>query len=160
MNTMGKIAVGVLVTGGVYAGYKYVQNLKKASKELETVSTLLIHKIGLDGLTIRVDVVLKNPTAGTLRIKYPFVKLIHKDAMIGSSQVLNKDIQIPAFGEAHIDQVMINIPIIGLFSIGAALYKSFINKEPVIVTCKTLTTIDLGWNKIPYEKNQEHTLKS
>lgn len=160
MNTLAKIAIGAVVTGGVYAGYKYFSGLQKTSAELQTVSTMKIHKLGLDGLTIRVDVTLKNPTANSLKIKYPFVKLHYKDTLIGSSQVIDKDIQIPANGEAHVDQMMINIPIMGIFSVASGLITSLTTKQPVKVSCKTLSTIDLGWKKIPYEKDQEQTLKS
>lgn len=158
MSIWDKILIGAGVSGGIYAGYKYFSNLKRTSAELESVSSLKIHRLDLNGLIIRVDVQLKNPAGSAFKIKYPFVKLIYKDAMIGSSQVLDKDIQIKPFGEVHIDQIMINVPIMGIFSIGAGLHELLINKKPVKILCKTISTIDLGWQKIPYEKTQEQTL--
>lgn len=156
MNTGEKIAVGLLVAGGVYAGYRYFSGLRKISAELESVSKLMIHKLGLDGLTVRVDVTLKNPTATSLTIKYPFIKLLHNNAMIGSSQVIDKDIRIAPYGESHIDQVMINVPIMSIISLAKAL----VSKEPVKVQSRVISTIDLGWKKLPFEKIQEHTLKT
>lgn len=156
MNTLGKIAIGVLVGGGAYAGYKYFSGLKQTSTELESVSSLMIHKMGLDGLTIRVDITLKNPTSGTLSIKYPFVKLLHENAMIGSSKVIDKDIQLSPFGETHIEQILINVPIMSILN----LAKSLVAKQPVKVVSKIISTINLGWKKLPFEKSQEHTLKN
>ncbi|MEY2917589.1 MAG: hypothetical protein RIS73_1303, partial [Bacteroidota bacterium] len=41
----------------------------------------------------------------------------YKGDTIGSSQVVNQDITIPKFGEANIEAIMINIPLMGIFSV-------------------------------------------
>ncbi|MFL5763877.1 MAG: hypothetical protein ACJ77K_08055 [Bacteroidia bacterium] len=153
-----KIMVGTGIGAGLVGLFAYVSRLKRSGAELESVATAKIHSLKLDGLTIRIDVQLKNPTQGTFKIKFPFVKVIYKDKVIGSSQVINKDIQIPSFGEANIEAIMIKIPFTGIFSLGAGIYKSLTQKQPVPLFVKTITTIDLGWKKVPYEKTDDNTL--
>ena len=92
------------------------------------------------------------------KLKYPFVKIIYKDSTIGTSQSINKDITLPAYGEANINGIMIKVPIGGLFSAGVGIYKQLLNKEPIPVTIKTVSTIDLGWKKLPYESTEQKIL--
>lgn len=153
-----KIMVGTGIGAGLVGLVAYVTRLKRTSAEMESMASAKIHSLKLDGLTLRIDVQLKNPSNGSFKIKFPFVKVIYKDKTIGSSQVINKDIQIPAYGEARIEAIMIKIPFTGLFSLGAGLYKSLSQKEPVPLFVKTVTTIDLGWKKVPYEKTDDNTL--
>jgi hypothetical protein len=37
--------------------------------------------------------------------------------------------------------------------------KSIQNKKPVKLTVKVTTTVNLGWTELPYESNDEITLK-
>lgn len=153
-----KIIVGTGIGAGLVGLFAYVTRLKRTSAELESIASAKIHSLKLDGLTVRIDVQLKNPSNGSFKIKFPFVKLIYKDKTLGSSQVINKDIQIPAHGEARIEAIMVKIPITSLLSLGAGLYKLLKNGEPAPIFVKTITTIDLGWKKVPYEKMDDNTL--
>ena len=154
-----KIFIGSAIGGGLIAGATYLFRLKRTSVELESFASVNIFKIDLTGLTLRVDVQLKNPTRTKFKIKYPFVKLIYKDTTIGSSQVVNKDITIPAYGEAVAEKIMIQIPVRSIFSVVMGLVKSLLQGESVKVISKTISTIDLGWKKLPYEKTEELILK-
>jgi hypothetical protein len=154
-----KIFVGAGIGGGLIAGITYLRRLKRTSVELETISTVNVYKIDLKGITLRVDVQIKNPTKTKFKIKFPFVKLLYKNAMVGSSEVVNQDITIPAFGQAVAEKIMIQIPIMGIFSLGSGLIKDLGSGDPVKMNVNTVTTIDLGWKKIPYSKTEEVTLK-
>ena len=158
METWKKIAVGTVVGGVLIGGTIYLVRLNKMSAELETVPMVKIHKLDLTGLTLRVDVQLKNPTRTAFKIKFPFIKLVYKGTTVGSSQVLDKDIAIPAFGEAVINQIMIRVPLLSIFSLSGGLIKAIQNKEAVKLDVTTLTTIDLGWKKSPYTKTDTITL--
>lgn len=153
-----KIVVGTGIGAGVVGLIAYFTRLKRTSVELESVASAKIHSLKLDGLTVRIDVQMKNPTSSSFKIKFPFVKVLYKEKVIGTSQVINKDIQIPAYGEAQIDAIMIKIPLTGILSLGAGLYKLLVNKEPAPIFVKTITTIDLGWKQVPYEKTDDNTL--
>lgn len=158
METWKKITVGTIIGGGLIGGTVYLLRLNKMNAELETVPMVKIHKLDFSGLTLRVDVQLKNPTRTAFKIKFPFIKLVYKGTTVGSSQVLDKDIQIPAFGEAIIDKMMIKVPLMNIFSLSGGLIKAIQNKEPVKLEVKTLTTIDIGWKKVPYTKADTITL--
>lgn len=158
METWKKITVGTIIGGGLIGGTVYLLRLNKMNAELETVPMVKIHKLDFSGLTLRVDVQLKNPTRTPFKIKFPFIKLVYKGTTVGSSQVVDKDIQIPAFGEAIIDKMMIKVPLMNIFSLSGGLIKAIQNKEPVKLDVKTLTTIDIGWKKVPYTKADTITL--
>jgi hypothetical protein len=158
METWKKIIAGTIVTGALVGATGYVIHLSKTGAELEAVAIVKIHKLDLTGLTLRVDVQLKNPTRTAFKIKFPFIKLIYKEVTIGSSQVVDKDISIPAFGEAVIEQIMIRVPMMNIFSLSGGLIRAVENQEAVKLDVKTVTTIDLGWKKVPYTKSDTVTL--
>lgn len=156
MNNWGKIAIGAgILLGG---GYLLRMSRTKANLEFEVNSQILSLK--LSGITIRIDAKIKNPSDGSLKIKYPFVKVIYKGETLGSSQAIDKNITIPAFGEANVEGIIINIPLSGIFSIGMDLLKSLKTKEGVKVTVKVITTAYYPFSSIPYESEIEQVLKS
>ena len=155
MNNLTKILIGtgVVLTGG----YLFRMNRTSANLEIEVNSQLLSLKIS--GLMVRINAKIKNPTDGTLKIKYPFVKLAYKGDTVGSSQVINQDITIPKYGEANIEGIMINIPLTGIFSVAMDLLKSLKTGAGVKVMIKVVTTIYTTFSSIPYEFETEQTLK-
>lgn len=159
MSLVTKILTGTLIGAGAIAGWSYVKNLKKAQAELEVLPKASLYQLRWDGLTIKVDILLKNPTKGSFSVKFPFVKLLYKDTAIGSSQAVNKEIQLPEFGEVLIDKIMVQIPMNNVFSVIFALIKALFNKEAVQLTVRTLTHINLGWVVMPYENKTEVTVK-
>lgn len=155
MNKLTKILIGtgVVLTGG------YLFKLSRTSANLETEIKAKIHKFDLTGITVRVDAKIKNPTEGSLKIKYPYVKLSYKGDTVASSQVINQDITIPKFGEANIEAIMINIPLMGLFSVAVDLLKSIKSGAGVKMGVKIITTIYTTFSSFPYEYEVEQTLK-
>ena len=152
----------LLIIGGIVAGAgAYLFRLKRTSKHLESSIRARIHKISFTEIIIRLDVRLKNPTSGTLSLKYPFVKLSYKDQVIGTSQATNKDVTIPPHGETTIPGITIRLPLLKL----TGLAKSLVNiikgsSEGMSVEATTITTIDVGLGRgIPYEKTDPIVLK-
>jgi hypothetical protein len=154
-----RILLGTAIGGAVIAGVTYIRRLKKTSAELQTVTRVNIFKIGFKGLVLQVDVQIKNPSRTKFSIKFPFVKLLYKDSVIGTSQVVNQDIPIPAYGEAMASRIMITIPLMGVFSLGGGLLASLESGQEVKLDAITMTTIDLGIKKVPYQKTDVVTLK-
>ena len=159
MSQTGKFITVALIGGGVIAGYSYYMKMKKTEAELEIVPDASIHSVNWDGITIRLDLLMKNPTKGSFSIKFPFVKLTYKNTLVGSSTVMNKDIKIPAYGEAKIEKLLVNIQILSIFSVSSSILKAIQSKEPVKITATLMTTIDLGITTIPFEESHEVTLK-
>src|SRR5258706_13251653 len=113
--------------------------MKKTKAELEVVPDASLYQVNLKGIIIRIDLLLKNPTKGSFSIKFPFVKLKYKDSLIGSSQVVNQDIKIPAFGQAKVDKILVNVPILSIFSVSSSILKAVQNKEEVKITATLVT---------------------
>ena len=155
MNKLTKILIGagVVVTGG------YLLKMSRTSANLETEIKAKIHKLDLLGLTVRVDAKIKNPSEGSLKIKYPFVKLSLKGDTVGSSQVVNQDITIPSFGEVNIEAIMIHIPLLSLVSVAIDIVKSLKNGEGIKFGIKVITTIYTMFSSFPYEFEEEQMLK-
>ena len=153
-----KIIVGTGIGAGIIGAIAYFSRLNRTNAELETVATAKLHSLKLDGLTVRIDVKIKNPTNNSFKIKFPFVKLLYKDKTIGTSQVVNKDITIPEYGEAVVEAIMVKIPVTGLLSLGGGLFSLLSKNQAVTIAVKTITTIDLGWKQMPYEKTDNSTL--
>lgn len=157
---MSKQALTIVLVGGtLIAGYSYYVRMKKTSAELQVIPDASVHAVNWNGITIRLDMILKNPTNGSFSIKFPFIKLMYKNTLVGSSEVVNKDIEIPAFGQAKISKLLVNIPMLSIFSVSTSILKAIQSKEPVKIVATMLTTIDLGLAKIPFEENHEITLK-
>ncbi|MEI9909774.1 MAG: hypothetical protein WDO71_08910 [Bacteroidota bacterium] len=154
-----KILTVTLIGGGLIAGYSYYAKMKKTTAELEIIPEASIHAVNWDGITIRLDLLLKNPTKGSFSVKFPFVKLTYKNTLVGSSQVVNQDIKIPAYGQAKIEKLMVNIPVMSIFSVSTSILKAVQNKEPLAITATLITTIDLGLVNVPFEESHEVILK-
>jgi hypothetical protein len=146
MSIATKILTTSVIGIGAVAGWTYVKNLKKAQAELEVVPKASIHQLSWDGLTIRLDILLKNPTKGSFSIKFPFVKLLYKETVIGSSEAIDKEI-------------LVQIPMTNVFSTVFTLVKTLIGGDSATLAIRTLTTINLGIIKLPYENKQEVQLK-
>ena len=156
---MKKVLTATLLGGGLIAGYSYYLKMKKTQAELEVVPDASLYQVNLNGITIRIDLLLKNPTKGSFSMKFPFVKLKYKDSLVGSSEVIDKEIKIPAYGQAKIDKILVNVPILSIFSVSSSILKAIQSKEEVKITATLITTIDLGLTKLPFEESHEITLK-
>ncbi len=155
MASIKKILLGLGIGGGVVAGGAYLWRLNKTSVNLEVIPTVKLHKLDLQGLVLRVDVTLKNPTRTSLKLKFPFIKLLIKGSSIGSSQAVNQDIALPAFGEAKFEAIMIRISMFSLLSTAKGLLQAVQQGAAFKIGVTTMTTIDLGIKKVPYEKTDD-----
>lgn len=157
-----KILIGTGIVagiGGLVWTISYLIGKKKVGDKLDTVTRAMIHSIKLNGLTLRIDVILKNPTQATLSIKQPYVKVLFEKKVIGTSQIQDKTIQIPKFGTLAIDPIYLTIPATGLLTLGDGLLKLLVKKQPAQITTITTTGIKIGNSFVSYEKPDVITLK-
>ena len=159
MSATNKIIAGTVIGAGVIAAIAYFRNINRAQEQLQVIPNASIYKLSLEGMTIKVDALLKNPTGASFNLKYPFIELTHKNELVGSSQVINRDIKIPAYGQVLIQDMMIKIPVLSFFSAAYDMAKALMNKHPIVFTVSVITTVDLGWKQIAYEHKQELTLR-
>jgi hypothetical protein len=154
-----KLLIGVGIGATALATYAYAKSLSLTQAHLEVIPSAMLHKINFAGVTIKMDVRLKNPDSASFNIKYPFIKLIHEGITLGSSQAIDKDIKLPAYGEAVINGIMIQIPLLNIVSTAYKMFQSLQKGGEIKLVALTITTIDLGWKKIPFEKKDVITLK-
>jgi hypothetical protein len=157
-----KILIGTGIAaavGGLVWGISYLLGKKKVGDKLDTVTTAMIHSLKLNGLTLRIDVILKNPTEGTLTIKQPYVKVLFANKVIGTSQIQDKVIEIAKYGAKPIEPIYLTIPATGLLTLGDGLFKVLIKKQPAKITTVTITSIKIGSKYVTYEKPDVITLK-
>lgn len=159
MSLTGKVLTVSLIGGGLIAGYSYYLKMKRTQAELEVIPDAKIYEVNWDGIAIRIDLLLKNPTKGSFAIKFPFVKLIYKGTTVGSSEAVDKNIEIPAYGQAKIDKILVKIPIMSIFTVSASILKAIQAGEQISVTATMITTIDLGFVQTPFEESHEVILK-
>lgn len=137
------------------AGSAYFLKLGRLSKELEVVTKGLIHKVTLTGLTLRIDVTLKNPSSGSINVKYPFVKLLYGENTLGSSEVKNKDFSIPQFGEVTLEPIYLTLGFLSMATSAAGLLKNYRSSGKITLTVRTVTTLN---GNVPFSKSEEITI--
>jgi hypothetical protein len=155
----GKIFTGAVIVGGAIASGSYFYNMRRASVQLEVIPKAYLHSLSWTTLVIRVDALLKNPTRASFKVKFPYIRITYGDSLIGSSQVINKDIQVPAYGQVVIDSMMVEVPVMSIVSSVYGIVKALYNKESVKMKAEVITTIDLLWSRIPYSSNTDIVLK-
>lgn len=155
----GKILAGVVIVGGAIAGGSYFFNMRRASVQLEVIPKAYIHSLSWSALKIRVDALLKNPTRASFRVKFPYIRFTYGDTLLGSSQVIDKDITIPAYGQVVIDGMMVELPVLSLLSGAYNVIKALHEKKPVTLKATVITTINLGWSRVPYDSSTDIVLK-
>lgn len=148
------ILLGVGAVAALY-GASYLLKLNRLSNELESVTKVSIHKVSLEGIDLRIDVILKNPSGGSVKVKHPFVKMIYGTTTVASSQIRDVNITIPKFSEVNLEPVMINIGFLSLATTVPGLLKEYRNTGKLSITVKTITTIN---DSLPYTKIDTITL--
>jgi hypothetical protein len=137
---------------GLALGGTYLYNLNRLSGELEVVTKAMIYKVTLTGIVLRVDVTLKNPTGGNIKVKYPFVKMQYNGSTFASSQVKDTDYEIPKFGEVAIDPIYISLSFISLATTVPGLLKEYRANGSAVIEVKTTTTIN---GQLAYSKTDK-----
>jgi nucleoside permease NupC len=132
-------------------GVPYVINLNRLSVELETETKISIYKVKLDGIELKIEVILKNPTKGSITIKYPFVKMMSEGKAFATSEVRDQDITLEEFSQTVLPPIIVNLSWINLAITLPSLLKKIRNNEPVTIQAKTITTIN---GNIPYSKEE------
>jgi hypothetical protein len=133
---------------------------KKVGDKLDTATKVNMHSIKLNGVTLRIDATLKNPTEGSLTIKQPYIKLMYGTKELGTSKIENKLVEIEPYKEKEMDPIYLTIPLIGLLSLGSALAKALKDPKGATVTAIIMSSIKLTKEKyIPYSRKENFLLK-
>jgi hypothetical protein len=138
-------------------GVPYLVNLNRLSVEIETVTKISIYKVKLDGVELKIEVTLKNPTKGSITIKFPFVKMMSEGKVFATSEVRDQDISLNAFSQVSVPPIFVNLSWMNLATTLPSILKKMRNNEPVSIQARTITTIN---GRIPYSKEDSVILKN
>lgn len=152
---MNRVLAGSLIGGGLIAGYVVLKKFKRTGAELEINNSVAIQEVGIQGIKIRLDVLLKNPSGTGFSIKFPYIRLLYNGSVVGTSSVINRDIKVPSYGEVKIDNIVISISSLNILSAGYKAYKDIKNNNKITLAIKTTTLLMPDSLKIPYESNQD-----
>jgi hypothetical protein len=139
----------LLVARGVFNKAERLKQLQSLATQLVSVPSAKIHKFDLSGLTLRVDVLLKNPTLTGFKLRYPFIKLQYAGDTIGSSKAVDTTIAIPPNGEANIEAIYFHFPVRTLFTLVRNLMQAQQSGKEVKLNIITESTIDPLWSVNP-----------
>jgi hypothetical protein len=148
------ILIGAGAAAALY-GASYLFKLNRLSNELESVTKASIYKVSLAGIELKIEVTLKNPSGGSIKVKQPFVKMVYGNSTIASSQIKDVNIVIDKFSEVKLEPIMINIGFLSLATTVPALLKEYRETGKLNITVKTITTIN---DSLPYTKIDNITL--
>lgn len=155
MIKLSYILIGSGVAAAMYYGGNYLLKLNRLSNELESDTKIAIHKVSLTGIDLKINVKLKNPSGGSIKVKHPFVKMIYAGKTIASSQVKDVNIAVPKFSEVNIDPIVIKLGFLSLATTVPALIKEYRETGKLNLTVSTITTIN---DSLPYTKTDNITL--
>ena len=141
------------IAGGAAAFFagRYLLRLNNASKTIVTRTSLQVKKVSLSGIEIKAKVRLQNPNPIDLSLQFPFINLIHKESSIGSSQVKDEIIQLPANGEQSFDITIQSAGWLSLIqSLGVEIVQKIRSGQKAVL--ELLTTTSTKVNGIPYQQ--------
>lgn len=117
-------AVLIAAASGIIAAGRVFQ-MKKEADTIQTEITGAIHSIKTNGLTIRLNVKLKNPSKTDFKFSFPFLKLVTgKGETIGSSQADDSIIELKAGTEQVLKPIMLTIPLSAILTLGLEVFKA------------------------------------
>jgi hypothetical protein len=154
-----KIVIGTAVGAGVILLLSSFMSKKKVGDKLDTKTKVTVHSLDFNGLTLRIDVILTNPTEGTLTIKQPYIKVSFNNKDVGTTQLENKKVEITAYSPKPLDPIYLTIPATGLFSLGDGLVSLLLKKKPAQIKATIFTSIYLPTGFKSYDKTETMDLK-
>lgn len=141
------------IAGGVAAFFagRYLLRLNNASKTIVTRTSLQVNKVSLSGIELKAKVRLQNPNPIALSLQFPFINLTYKEASIGSSQVKDQTIQLPANGEQSFDITIQSAGWLSLIqSLGTEIVQKIRSGQKAVLDLLATTTTKV--NGIPYQQ--------
>lgn len=155
MIVFSNILIGTVAVGALLYGGRYLMKLNRLSDELESETKVSIHKVSLSGIELRINVKLKNPSGGSLKVMHPFVKMIYAEKTVASSQVKDLNITIPKFSEVNLEPIEITLGFLNLATTVPGLIKEYRETGRLSLIVNTVTTIN---DSLPYTKTDNITL--
>ena len=118
-------------------------NLQQLNKELQIQQALKVHRISLTGLTIRITLILKNPTPGRVTVKTPNLTLSCNGEVLGTSDsVSGKNHVVPPYGQVQLEPIDITLGFINLALNARTFWKQWNDTGRAQITVRAITRIN------------------
>ena len=144
------IGAGVLLAGGL------LYRMNRTAKRLVTLPLFWAPRIpDFQRIVFPLDVKLKNPTGGALKINWPFIELLHENVSLGSSQSLAKTVRVEPHGETILRDFQIEVPFVNAANLAKPLW-DFVRgrRESIPLTVRVSSEADATLTLIPVEFTQ------
>lgn len=141
------------IAGGLAAFFsiRYLSRLKRASTHITSRIRVKIHKVNLTGIELTAEVQIQNPNPVALKMQHPFVKILFKDKLLGSSTIENTVIEIPENSQKNFDLRIQSAGWLTLIQIlGTKVVSDIRSGNPIQL--KLQTQIITRVNGLPYEQ--------
>jgi hypothetical protein len=134
-------------------GADYLYKLRRLDRELLVDTSLSLKSISLSSLSVGITVTLKNPTPGTMTIKYPFVQLYFNPTLLGSSEVKDQNFTIPAYSQQVLPEIILTVSTMPILSL---VTKYLTTTMDITLMVKSTTTVN---HILPYVKTDYLSLR-
>ncbi len=141
------------IAGGLAAFFsiRYLSRLQRASSNITSRIRVRIHKINLTGIELKAEVQVQNPNPVSLKLQHPFVKILFKEKLLGSSTIENSIIEIPENSQKTFELKIQSAGWLTLIQIlGTKMASDIRSGNPIQL--KIQTQIITRVNGLPYEQ--------
>ena len=159
MGLGSKIIAGAGIAGAAAAGITGVR-LYRLSRLLQITYRLRVSSLSLKGVTLTIDVVMKNPTAGSLKLKYPFLTVMLGNTLLATSEMQNAWIDIKPYSVTEVNNITFNISTLQELGILASLLVPLTTGQPVTLRAITQTSVRFLFLHFPFTSEEDLVLNN
>ena len=141
------------IAGGVVGLFslRYLARLTRAGGSITSRVRLSVHKVSLTGLELEAVVELQNPSPVSLSLQHPFVRIFHRERLLGSSRLENRTLDIAPNSQKTFSLRIASAGWLTLIQVlGQSAGTRIRTGNPISLELKTLVSTRV--NGLPYEK--------
>ena len=154
-----EILAGVGISLGTAAGIRGVR-LYQLTKKLVITHRIKVSSLSLKGVTLTIDVVMKNPTASSLTLQYPFLSVMMGNTLLASSEMKDTDIVIKPYSVTEINNITFNLNVLQELNILDSLLTPLATGQPATIRAVTLTRVKFLFFRIPFTTEEDLALNN
>ncbi len=148
---------GIIIGAVVLTAYG-LSKLAKVGNNLVTEIKGRIHSLDFSQITFAIDTQIKNPSDTSLKVQYPFIKILYKDSLIASSQIVNQTLTIAPLSQTNLNNIKIPVSYFKLSGVGSELIQKLQTKKTNITLQVEISTyVYTSGTKLPFTSKQDIT---
>ena len=159
MGIVKDLVVGTTASLAAAAGISGIR-LYSLSRNLQISHKLKVSNLSLKGITLTIDVVLKNPTGSSMKIQYPFLSVKLGDTLLASSVMKEDWIEIKPYSLTEIKDINFNLSILDELSIASNLLVPLTTGQPATIKAVTQTRVKFLFFHIPFTTEEDLVLNN